>query len=313
MTFEETITFYNPEHADEFILKLKKSGFKTKSRRINTLVKETICTGRIDDFISLFDGERQKYEDNGDKTEVQALISDMYIEIIDELRTRRGLLKEFFEFAKPGDCLSDISGFEDFSADKISDESIEEDEDDITDKTKIFHLLNENELLNEIEGRWFLKEIIEPGDVITAVPSEMMLEASSPEKRAEYNINTIINVMSGLETQITLPPEFAIVAESGIIDEIMEKYDVDEESVWRLKENNYIKSLLAEKIIEFLKETERSSFEDIFGEMKNFSFKVDDTNDEFRFDLDEKFLKEMLGDMKRMDIIKSKGNRYKSS
>ncbi|MBN1431197.1 MAG: hypothetical protein JW931_00315 [Methanomicrobiaceae archaeon] len=314
MTFEETIIFYNPEHADEFTSKLKKTGFKTKSRKISTLVKETLCTGTIDDFISLFHEERQKYEDNGEKTDVQVLMSDMYTEIIDELTLRKERLSEFFSSAKPGDCLSAVPGFEGCKEWKEPEaENPDDDENKIAKSMTIFHLLNENGLLEKNGEEWLLRSAAEPGRIVTAVPSDMMLEASSPEKRSRFNINTIINVMSGVETHVSLPPEFSIAAEPEIIDEVMEVYDVDEDSVWRLKENGYIKSLLAEKIIDYLNKGDKSSFDDLFGEMKNLKFTVENTSDEFRFDLDEKFLKGMLGDMKRMNLIKSKGNRFKTA
>lgn len=314
MTFEETIIFYNQEHAEEFTSKLKKTGFKAKNRRICTLVKETVCTGRIDDFVSLFSEERRKYEDNDDKTDIQSLMADMYTEIIDELSGRKNQLSDFFGSAKTGDCISDLPGFEGCDSWKeTEDDDASADPGEGRGGRTIFHLLNENGLLENTDGKWILKGAVEPGSIITAVPSDMMLEASSPEKRGNYNINTIINVMSGIETHVTLPPEFSIAAEPEMIDEIMEKYDVDEESVWRLKENGYIKSLLAEKIIGYLKENERTSFDELFGEMKNLKFTVENTCDEFRFDLDEKFLKDMLGEMKRMDLIKSKGNRFRSA
>ncbi len=308
MTFEETIIFYNPDHADEFTSKLKKSGFKAKSRRISTLVKETICTGRIDDFLSLFGEEKKKYEDAGDKTDVQALMSEMYSEIIDELSLRKEMLSGFFGSASPGDRISDLPGFEGCGGWKDADE---EDEGQSGGMRTIFHLLNENGLLEEADGGWLLKDTAGPGDIITAVPSDMMLEASSPEKRTGFNINTIINIMSGTETHVTLPPEFSIAAEPEMIDEILEKYDIDEDSVWRLRENGYIKYLLAEKIVDYLKESDRPSFDELFLDMKNIKFTVEDTNDEFRFDLDEKFLKDMLGEMKKMDLIKTKGNRFR--
>lgn len=311
MTFEETIVFYNPEHADEFTLKLKKSGFRAKTKRVSTLVKETICTGKIDDFVSLFNEEKEKYENSGEKTDVQSLMSDMYSEIIDELVLRKGRLSNFFGLAHPGDCISDLPGFRGCESWKEDGEKNTADKDEERANKTLFHLLNENSLLENTDGKWILKDTTEPGDIITAVPSDMMLEASSQEKRARYNINTIINVMSGVETHITLPPEFSIAAEPEIMDEILEKYDVDEDSVWMLRENGYIKSLLAEKIIEYLKKNERTSFDELFGEMRNLKFTVENTSDEFRFDLDEKFLKDMLGDMKKMDLIKSKGNHFR--
>jgi len=312
MTFEETIIFYNPEHADEFTLKMKKSGFKAKTKRVSTLVKQTLCTGRIDDFVSLFSEEKEKYENAGEQSDVSALMSDMYSEIIDELTMRKKRLTRFFGSASPGDILSDIPGFKDCSSwSGPADDEASADSDEERGNKTLFHLLNENGLLENTDGGWILKSATEPGNIITAVPSDMMLEASSAEKRNKYNINTIINVMSGIETHVTLPPEFSIAAEPEMIDEIMEKYDVDEESIWSLKENGYIKSLLAEKIIGYLKENERTPFDDIFAEMKNLKFTVESSSDEFRFDLDKKFLKDMLSDMKRMDLIKSKGNHFR--
>ena len=314
MTFEETIIFYNPEHADEFTLKLKKSGFRAKAKRVSTLVKETICTGRIDDFISLFNEEKKKYDNGSDKTDVQALMTDMYSEIIDELELRKNRLSGFFGSAHPGDCISDIPGFNGCGGwtEAGDDEPGAENDEERGNKT-LFHLLNENGLLESESGKWILKSMAEPGEIITAVPSDMMLEASSREKRSRYNINTIINVMSGVETHVTLPPEFSISAEPEMIDRILDEYDVDEESILKLKENGYIKSLLAERIIEYLKEKERTPFDELFGEMKNLKFMLENTNDEFRFDLDEKFLKDMLGEMKKMDLIKSKGNHFRSA
>jgi len=311
MTFEETIIFYNAEHADEFTLKLKKSGFRAKTKRVSTLVKETICTGRIDDFVSLFNEEKDKYENSSEKTDVQSLVSDMYSEIIEELVLRKGRLSNFFDLAQPGDCISNLPGFRGCEGWKEDREEIPADKDDERVNKTLFHLLNENRLLENRDGKWILKNTAEPGDIITAVPSDMMLETSSQEKRARYNINAIINVMSGVETHVILPPEFSIAAEPEIIDEILEKYDVDEDSIWMLRENGYIKSLLAEKIIEYLKKNERTSFDELFGEMKNLKFAVENTSDEFRFDIDEKFLKDMLGDLKKMDLIKSKGNHFR--
>lgn len=312
MTFEDTIIFYNPEHADEFAQNLKKAGFKAKTKRISTLVKQTICTGKIDDFVSLFSEEKKKYENGEEQSDVSSLMSDMYSEIIEELTLRKKRLMEFFGSVNPGDLISDLPGFKDWcSWSRDGTEDLSADSDEKRGNITMFHLLNENDLLENSDAGWILKYSKEPKDIITAIPSDMVIEASSAEKRSKYNINTIINVMSGIETHVILPAEFSIVAEPGIIDEIIEKYDVDEESIWRLKENGYIKSMLAEKIIDHLKENERTPFDELFEEIKNLEITTENSCDEFRFDLDEKFLKDMLNDLKKMNLIKSKGNHFR--
>lgn len=311
MTFEETVIFYNPEHADEFVSKLKKAGYKAKSRKVSKLVRDTVCTGRLDDFISLFSDKKEECAGNAVQNGMQEIFNEVFSEFAEELISRREQLSEFLGSAGAGDCISDIDGIGEFMAQEkeFGDEGWEE----YRRTMLLINILDENELIERRDGGLYLKGKAEPGGMVTGVPPEMVLDVFTLEERVAYNVHTLINVMSGLEVHVSLPPEFLLAGENELIDAAMEEYDVDEESFLRLSEDAYIKSLLADRILGLLKESEKVTFEDLFEDIGEMKFSASDTNEEFYFDLDENFLKELLADMKRLGILKIKGNRYKVS
>jgi len=316
MAFEETIIFYSPADADIFSKKLRDEGCRTKTRVVQSLVKETICKAQIKDLRDFFIEESEDFKD--DESEMTSLIQDTYNSVISELESMEGSIKEFLDLREEGECISDdpeVARFlemlkEEGGAAKLGELAMQGDE-FASRMMRIIPALEENGMIENRDEKKYLKKTKDANEIVTSMPSDILLEGSSQESRKKYNIKTVVNVMSGSEYHITTPPEFAFKTDLNELDSFVDGLIFEEESYIRLKENIFLKTLIAERIMDFLKAKEKAAAEEITEEIKDVRISLQETGDEFAFDLESDYIADILLDMKKLNIIKGKGNRFR--
>ncbi len=316
MAFEETIIFYSSEDAEVFSKKLREDGMRTKTKTVKALVKDTLCKAQIKDMRDFFIEESENFSE--DESEISALLKEAYSTVISELESMERSVFEFLDLRNDGECISDdpeVARFLDMikqegGVAKLGELAMQGDL-FASRMMRIIPALEENGMIEVRDEKKYLKKTKEANEIVTAMPSDMLLEGSSQESRKKFNIKTIVNVMSGSEYHVTTPPEFAFKVDLNEIDSLFEGLNFEEESFVRLKENIFLKTLIAERIIDFLKQKEKASAEEISEEIMDVRISLKETGDEFVFDLESEYIAELLSDMKKLGIVKGKGNRYR--
>ncbi|MBN2734041.1 MAG: hypothetical protein JXQ82_04185 [Methanomicrobiaceae archaeon] len=316
MAFEETLIFYNPLDAENFSKKLRDEGSRTKTRTVKTLVKDTVCKAEINNFREFFIEESENFKD--DESEISAIMRETYAMVISELESMEGHIKEFLDLRDDGECISDDPDVGRFletlkerdGISKLGELALEGDE-FASRMMRIIPVLEENGMVETRDDKKYLKKTKDVKELVTTMPSDILLEGSSNEARMKYGIKTIVSVMSGSEYHVTTPAEFAFKTDLNELDGLVGDFSVEEESFIRLKENIFLKTLIAGRIMDFLKEKGKAGTDEITEEIKDVRISVKETGDEFAFDLERDYINEIIADMKKLDIIKGKGNRFR--
>ncbi|MBP2134360.1 hypothetical protein J2128_002326 [Methanomicrobium sp. W14] len=323
MVFEETLVFYSLNDAEEFSKRLREKGIRVKTKSVRTLVSDTVYKAGIKNFRDFILEESKALNKNTD--EIAAFFKEVYSAALNDLESLEKNVSEFLDLRDDKECISEDPGA------GVLNENGEipgtNEETDVTDGTNsksgyadnseplmkdVIPVLDENGMIETVDGKKYLRKTKCANELLISLPCDVIFEGSSEENRKKYGIKTIVNVMSGFECQVTTPPEFAFSTAFADVDTLTEGLDVDENSYLHLKENISLKTLIAQKVLEFLEKTEKASSEEIALEIKNAGFSFHETGDEFIFDLEKEYVADILQDMKKLDLIKGKGDRFRA-
>ncbi|WOF17131.1 hypothetical protein F1737_10805 [Methanoplanus sp. FWC-SCC4] len=323
MVFEETLIFYNPEHAEEFAQILNADGCKPVIRVVNKLASETSFKAAIKDFRRYFSDELSKLKEceeipDEDDSEMNDILIEAYNSLISEFDSITGTINAFYEMTAEDGCISDDPDYEQYNNLISGDDSAGQVRDILAEEGSrlkktmtALPILELNDLIEEREGKKYLLKAADTEALSLSLPSDVMYEELSEEELVKYNIKTVVSVVSCPEYHLSLPLEFALKADLKSLDEAVLNYDIDKESYLSLKESIFLNTLIAGRVIDVLKEVEKAGMEEMFERLKSINISSDASGDEFLFDLDKNYIKDVLVDMKKMGVIKGKGNRIK--
>ncbi len=325
MIFEETLVFYNPDDAENFTKQLLMEGYRTKTKKVNTLVNEAHCKAKISDLKLYFEdaiksvAEDDVYAGAGD-------VSETYSSIIADIDAVIADLKDFLKNRDDGTVISDDPDVKRFLeimkkegiADNAGEEVSAESDDFFSRMLRIMLVLNDNGMIEDLddvnggEPRKILrKNNIPVEDLIMSMPSDLFLGGMSQKNRREHNIKTVVNVVSGSEYHVTTPMEYSISVNFDKLDRMIADYDIDPASYTKMKENIVAKNIIAKNILACIKNEGKTTIDEIYEVLNSASVDISSGTDEFVFDLSREFIAAVMNEMKIMGIIKGKGNRFR--
>lgn len=337
MIFEETLVFYNPSDAENFMRQLFAQGYRAKMKKINTLVNEAHCKAKISDLKLYFADALKDAKDDAGNGEVAEEVSETYSSIIADIDTVIADLKEFLSARDDGAVISDdpdvkrfleIMKKEGMAENAPTDGAAASDGNDdfFSRMLRIMLVLNDNGMIEDLAGKdgadgdkgdngeerkILHKKDIPVEDLIMSMPSDLFLGGNSQKNRREHNIKTVVNVVSGAEYHVTTPIEYSISANFDKLDRMVADYDIDPASYTKMKENIVAKTIIAKNILACIKNGGKTTVDEIYEVMNSASVDLSSGTDEFMFDLSREFIAAVMSEMKVMGIIKGKGNRFR--
>lgn len=172
-------------------------------------------------------------------------------------------------------------------------------------------VLLDNDLISLADRKMILRKIAPAEELFytfqpTAgiIPNEDELES--------FNI-TLVHVMNAdLDYKVHTGPEFIFKIEVEQLHEELENSDISDESIAIALQAIYVKQEIVEHIIQILRMTKTETVEELIRAVQEMQEKrIEGTRTVMIFDISPEYVKQVVEDLKKLEIIRLKGNKIK--
>lgn len=172
-------------------------------------------------------------------------------------------------------------------------------------------VLLDNELISLEDRKMVIRKIIPAEELIyTFQPTAGIMPCE--DELESFNI-TILHVMSAdLEYKVHTGPELIFKIDTDQLHNELEDSDVSDESIALTLQAIYVKQEIVEHIIHLLNKTKTETVEELIRTVEVMQEKrIEGTKTIEIFDISPEYVKQVMEDLKKLEIIRLKGNKIK--
>ncbi|MDN7025436.1 hypothetical protein FGU65_11100 [Methanoculleus sp. FWC-SCC1] len=313
MALEETLVVYDPDDARQVVEVLRKKGIPVRLVRKENLVQSVVVVGRIRNLKAALEEEIARVgEDKDARSWLRRSLAS--------LRRDEEEIASFLQQHPPGETIPPIMPKKDMPGlykalrgKGAGDEEAKEEIGNIILTHRIFDLLEQNRQIERTEdGRATLRSHVDPADMVTTLPVEMIGDAGL-ETRRRYAIMTSTEIISEPDYRLEFSLEAIVRLNVADVNGLIDEMEVDLDSYDAFRENVHAKRTVISRVMNALEGHGTASADEIFAALQSDVFADSGDLAEATLNLDLDFVKGLLTDMRKIGMIRRKGTGYRTA
>ena len=172
-------------------------------------------------------------------------------------------------------------------------------------------VLLDNDLISLVDGKMVLQKIVPAEELFyTFQPTAGIMPCE--DELESFNITQVHVIRADLEYKVHAGPEFIFKIDVDQLNEELENSDISNESIALTLQAIYVKQEIVEHIIHLLNKTKTETVEELIRSVQEMQEKrIEGTKTIEVLDISPEYVKQVVEDMKKMEIIRLKGNKIK--
>ncbi len=172
-------------------------------------------------------------------------------------------------------------------------------------------VLLDNELISIQDKKMIIRKIIPAEDLFyTFQPTSGIIP--SEEELESFNITLVQLMNADLEYNVHAGPELIFKIDVEQFHDELENSDISNESIAIILQAIYVKQEIVEHIVHILSRTKAETVEDLIRAVQEIQEKqLEGTRTVLFFNISPEYVKQVVEDLKKLEIVRLKGNKIK--
>ncbi|HQL58780.1 MAG TPA: hypothetical protein PLB71_02500, partial [Methanoculleus sp.] len=223
-------------------------------------------------------------------------------------------IARFMEKYRPGDVIS-MADLKEWMA-PLADVAPGEERSDALAKSILYKMtalsmLDKNGLIEIVGETVTVKGHMDPEDVIITIPGEAA-EEIIPETLKEHNVTMAVTVTPVPEHLLIFGPEAIIDGDLDMIDEIIDDLGIDEEEYISFRAGVSMKRAVIARTLEILEERGTLTPEEALETLNGTPLEGTEEAYSISLELTSEFVKGLLNDLKKVGLVRKKGEKFRA-
>ena len=251
------------------------------------------------------DEDDEEFEDDEDAEPEQ--VYKLFLGMVERIEAD---IAEFMEKYQPGDVvlIDDLKGWMAPDAEREGKQKILE---SALHKIMALTMLNENGLIETDGERVTVKGHMDLADMIIALPGAFA-DDIDPEDLKEHSVLMEMTIIPVPEYLLEFGPEAIIEGDLDAVEEIAEDLEIDEEAYMSFRSGVSLKKVVIGRTLEIIEEHGPLAPAEVTKILRGSA--IEDTTDGYKImlDLAPEFVRALLNDLKKVGLVRKKGEKFRS-